>query len=243
MAQQSGSRGSWWSLTINNPTQADRDSMESPPDFVREMWYQDEIAPTTGTLHIQACVNTTQQRFGAIKQWHPRAQIQVAKNKDALKNYCQKSKTAVPGTFRHYNGVTVDENPGTVSDNTPRHQPQQEIMLELVQQITDEDHQNWMIGERTDEDLYSLAVNRIVTLQPDRLTALTGSRIGPIWNLTWRTFYHRWIYFLNSLDYEPTDESDRQTTEYAFLPEENIFEDVITLDEDEGTPSTCETGP
>lgn len=92
-------RSTWWSVTINNPTEADRRSMEQGnlPTFVKSVRQQDEIGEQ-GTLHIQAAVNTAQTRLSAIKEWLPRAHIEVAKNRDALLNYVQKEETAVAGT-------------------------------------------------------------------------------------------------------------------------------------------------
>lgn len=92
-------RATWWSITINNPTEADRQALEKGnlPTYVKSVRLQDEVGEQ-GTLHIQAAVNTLQVRLSAIKQWLPRAHIEVARNRDALLNYVQKEETAVAGT-------------------------------------------------------------------------------------------------------------------------------------------------
>lgn len=94
---QSTERAALWSITINNPTQEDRDALKAYPSFVKKVMYQDEIGEE-GTLHIQGAVQTAQVRFAAIKKWLPRAHIEVARNKQALLNYVQKEDTAVPNT-------------------------------------------------------------------------------------------------------------------------------------------------
>lgn len=90
-------RAAWWSITINNPTQADRDALKEHPSFVKMVKYQDEIGEE-GTPHIQGAVNTAQVRFSAMKKWLPRAHIEAARNKQALLNYVEKEETAVPNT-------------------------------------------------------------------------------------------------------------------------------------------------
>lgn len=94
---QSSQRAALWSITINNPTQEDRDALKAHPSFVKMVKYQDEIGDE-GTLHIQGAVQTAQVRFAAIKKWLPRAHIEIARNKQALLNYVAKEDTAVPDT-------------------------------------------------------------------------------------------------------------------------------------------------
>lgn len=90
-------RGSWWSITINNPEQSDRDALANPPAFVKKVVQQDERGEND-TLHIQACANTTQVRFAQVKSWLQRAHIELARDKSALLKYVQKEETAVAGT-------------------------------------------------------------------------------------------------------------------------------------------------
>jgi len=91
--------GTVWSITINNPTEDDRTALKTWPSFVKETVYQDEIGEENNTLHIQGMVKCRYTvKFNSIKRWLTRAHIQKARNSDALKNYVQKSETAVPGT-------------------------------------------------------------------------------------------------------------------------------------------------
>lgn len=91
-------RGSHWSITINNPTDGDREAIENPPSFVKKVILQDEEGGKQGTLHIQAYVNTAQVRVAQVKSWLKRAHIEIARDKNALMKYVQKSETSVPGT-------------------------------------------------------------------------------------------------------------------------------------------------
>lgn len=91
-------KATWWSITINNPTDEDRELLAHPPDFIKQVMGQDERGEE-GTLHIQAALQCkTQQRFSAIKAWLPRAHIEPARNIKALQNYVNKDDTAVAGT-------------------------------------------------------------------------------------------------------------------------------------------------
>jgi len=98
---ESGQRASWWSITINNPTDLDREALkaENWPSFVKRFDGQEEVGED-GTLHIQGALNTAQVRFRAVKDWLTRAHIEAARDKSALLKYVQKSDTAVGGTFK-----------------------------------------------------------------------------------------------------------------------------------------------
>lgn len=98
-------RASWWSLTLNNPTEQDRQTIHGPaPRWLKMVKGQDEIGET-GTLHIQMCLNTDQVRMSAIKGWLPRSHIVSATTQlhiQRLKNYVAKEETSVEGTqFEH----------------------------------------------------------------------------------------------------------------------------------------------
>lgn len=100
-------RASWWSITLNNPTDDERRLLggSNPPRWLKRIAGQDELAPDTGTLHIQAWCNTDQVRMSAIKKWLPRAHLKAAytiAHINNLKQYCSEEKrkntSFVPGT-------------------------------------------------------------------------------------------------------------------------------------------------
>lgn len=94
-------KGSHWSITINNPAETDRQALKDHPTFVKKVVCQDEVGDN-GTLHIQGYVQTTQTRFSALKKWLPRAHIEIAKNPQALLQYVRKEETAVAGTQQEH---------------------------------------------------------------------------------------------------------------------------------------------
>lgn len=108
-------RGSWWSVTINNPTEQDRQTVNGPaPRWLRMIRGQEEMG-ANGTLHYQLAVNTQQIRASQIKEWLPRAHIEVARNPNALSNYVSKDKTAVPDTQFEHNYVNNANGPLTMA--------------------------------------------------------------------------------------------------------------------------------
>lgn len=86
-------RASDWCVVINNPTPEDRASVKELP----EGWkvYGQEEEGEEGTRHLQLYVHTGQVRGRQVKDHFPRAHIEKAENKYALKNYSQKEDTRV----------------------------------------------------------------------------------------------------------------------------------------------------
>lgn len=100
-------RATAWSITINNPTDADRQRIEllKVNKWFREWKAQDEIGED-GTLHIQAFLRTEQIRFSSIKKALPRAHIEVARNIPALANYVHKDDETAAGNREHVKADT-----------------------------------------------------------------------------------------------------------------------------------------
>lgn len=88
-------RATAWSITINNPTDADKQRVEllKVNKWFREWKAQEEVG-AEGTPHIQAMLRTEQVRFSTIKKALPRAHIEIARNIQALSNYVHKDETA-----------------------------------------------------------------------------------------------------------------------------------------------------
>lgn len=89
-----GTRHTCWSITINNPTPADEESIA----LVRQKGWKVEgqlEQGSEGTPHYQLMVHTGQQRFAAVKKAFPRAHIEPARNVAALATYVAKVETRV----------------------------------------------------------------------------------------------------------------------------------------------------
>jgi len=192
-------RASWWLITLNNPTKDDRDSLELPPDYVKEMYYQDEIGEKNGILHIQLALNTTQLRLATIKEWLPRAHIEAAQHTGKVKNYCKKLATSVPGTFVHWKR-NRQTNEIETENNNEEGWTLRVILLTLAQ-YCEECIGFTVAGEYSVEearDLYNVALNHIIRLRPELIDKFTGSRVLPAWIATYRTQINLWKSYLTS---------------------------------------------
>lgn len=90
-------RGTNWSVTINNPTEDDYQRWENLKQypFIKFTTGQLEKGEKNGVLHVQGYVRTDQIRLSQLKPCLPRAHIEIAKNKFALQNYVAKEETRV----------------------------------------------------------------------------------------------------------------------------------------------------
>lgn len=205
-------RGSWWSITINNPTQTDYDSLKVPHSMVREMWYQTEIGEK-GTRHIQMCLNTTQQRFSAIKGWLPTAHIELARNKDALKNYCKKSETSVTGSFIHWpDSQTNDIIEFEASDTAPE---LHDILYTMADYIgaTDLSGNDFAdVDEEFASSLYNVVIRSAYRQRHDRIAnTFFGRNVRNAFIISWPVFYARRLEErLIELAQEEMAQTDRQ---------------------------------
>lgn len=92
LSQMSSTRSTLWSVTINNPIQADRENIALALQRGWKVTGQPERG-AEGTPHYQLAVKTPQVRFSQVKKAFPRAHIEVAKNPGALLAYVVKSET------------------------------------------------------------------------------------------------------------------------------------------------------
>jgi len=85
-------KASCWSVTINNPSDADEEDISTAR---QKGWIVDGQLEKgdSGTPHYQLIVRTGQVRFSAVKKQFPRAHIEVARNPSALQQYVHKDET------------------------------------------------------------------------------------------------------------------------------------------------------
>lgn len=80
-----------WQITINNPTFDDDTTVRGFENFI----FQYEMGDN-GTIHIQGMIGSKNATsFNTIKKLLPRAHIEIAKNVNALLDYCKKSDTSL----------------------------------------------------------------------------------------------------------------------------------------------------
>nr|WAE43173.1 MAG: replication associated protein [Cressdnaviricota sp.] len=174
----STAKSSFWICTLNNPTDDERALLANPPHYIEEIWGQDEKAPTTGTLHIQLGIRTTNIRKSQLIADFPRMWIGKANSKKGLMDYVSKEETSVPGTKFHYERKNRN-NEGDEPICLPAHE-----VLDLIAQ--------W-VNDPTDppDETYQQAISDITMIYPELAPKLCGTRILPMWNLLNLVFLNR----------------------------------------------------
>ncbi len=80
-----------WFYTLNNYTEAEYELFIGVTDNVSYHVVGKEIAPTTGTPHLQGCITFKQtKRLGAVRELLPRAHHQIVRMIDHARTYCKK---------------------------------------------------------------------------------------------------------------------------------------------------------
>jgi len=100
------SKGSCWSITINNPTASDYQEIAALENckWVKEWKGQVEQGEAEETTHIQGMLKTEYIRFSQVKKALTRAHIEKANNPAALSNYVEKKETRV-GAIESYKAL------------------------------------------------------------------------------------------------------------------------------------------
>lgn len=91
-------KSSRWAFTAYEGQYPVIDSIAQSGDpLIAEMGYQDEVCPETGRKHRQGYVRTVRQvRFNALSKVLRGIHIEVARDYNALKQYCRKVETRDP---------------------------------------------------------------------------------------------------------------------------------------------------
>ena len=200
-------RGSYWLITINNPTAEDRDILKAPPDFVKQLWYQDEVGDN-GTLHIQLCANTNQVRFSQMKVWLPRAHVEVARNSQACKNYCKKSDTSVKGTYMYYKQGCANE----ITEPAPPTLPT--LLTDLLVLLNYLPLDPLWTSMDT-PDIFEYAVYHCLVDKPAMLDKLTAPRARSAFLLAFPALLKISLEFAENFDWPENNEEDSQTDNFT----------------------------
>lgn len=100
----STTRGVYWSVIVNNPTEEDLEKVyKGPyPPWMKHIKGQQEMAPTTGTRHINMYLHTEQMRLSGISKWLNRANIKplmgIEHRDNWIEKYSQKEESAIANT-------------------------------------------------------------------------------------------------------------------------------------------------
>lgn len=135
MTESTTIRGTCWSITINNPLPTDLLTQDKlPAGWAYEGQIEEGVK--NGTPHAQLMLLTPQVRLSQVKGLFPRAHIEKAKNKAALKKYVHKDDTrimeiptvssAIPTLF-DYQATIAERWVGVDFDNYLEQFPDKEV--------------------------------------------------------------------------------------------------------------------
>lgn len=198
----SQTRGSWWGITINNPTDDDFSRVKNLPSFVRYVKGQSEIGEEKGTLHIQAVANTAQVRMTQMNSWLPRAFFKVLKTKDHQKHslgYVWKEDTAVPNT--RFEAGAVVEKAKTFDD----------ILYDIADYLVDNDEHRFCLAKMNTELYCELSYDKCIEKEFNlAVKSLAKEDLSLVSLLVRPDLYRAWKLFRDV--FMERVESDRQTS-------------------------------
>jgi len=168
-------RAGCWSLTINNPTTEELcfDRVKANGWFLKGQLERGK----EGTEHYQGCLITPQKpAFSTVKKVFPRAHIEVARQRDQLMKYVEKTDTRIAEV------PTV----GSVIPTLWEYQPQvaQELDAELIQADIIENI------DKDEGDIVIKHVNRVVKRHIEQgMRGVEFIAINPMWICSWKRFW------------------------------------------------------
>lgn len=101
--RRSSAKSRNWVWTLNNPTEEERryfEGLSTPPRGIQYLIFQEECAPSTGTIHFQGYLELSQcnKMSWLINNFNPRAAYDVRRGtQEEAIAYCRKTETRVEG--------------------------------------------------------------------------------------------------------------------------------------------------
>jgi hypothetical protein len=178
-----------------------------PNDLIAEWGWQEEMCPKTNRVHLQGYLRTKRQvRLSQLISIYKGVHFEVARNWNALKNYSNKTDTAIPGTQVSWQSeqkaLTMKETLCLIASNITEGKVgtlNRRFMEDLTGKLQPP-KKSELIEEIKEE--YWEAVNKILIDQPD----LIGLLSQPQYDRAWVNTRAVWIA-------EVARQTDRQTDE------------------------------
>ena len=188
---QTDTRASHWSITINNPTEADRIAIRTQPRWLRKVKWQDEQGEN-GTVHIQAYANTDQVRMSALKKWLTRAHFKPCFTQEHIENtldYAHKQETAIANT-QHELTYRTREQPSLTMSNLLTNLAEFAYSAEQIRErLEGTDELPKMKLKEIYESEYWHAVSMMISQDPDLIQTFTM----PCYKIAWVNTRQVWL--------------------------------------------------
>jgi len=229
-------KSSRWSFTAYEDQYGLVDDM-SKSATIAEYGWNPEICPETGRKHRQGYLRSKNQvRFSALKKEFPGIHFEVAKNWEALKNYCKKEETREQGKSS-FSGTGGKEIPLTMAQALIKlcsYADPKPLMLEIpVSRIGPDGKEiplhtklEWSYGEYDVKAQYVSAVKNWIKVNPNIIALVTQPQYKSAYYDFWLDFQDLAIQSLSFesegivLRPEPDEEDlipEDDFTEYSFL--------------------------
>lgn len=206
---------------------------------VAEYGYQTEICPETARKHRQGYLRTKNQvRFSALRKEFPGIHFEVARNWEALINYCKKEETR-DNDGKKFSGTGSKEKPLTMAlalMKLASYADPKPLMVSIPvsrmgpdgSDIPLHDKLEWVPGEYDVKAMYVSAVRNWISINPDIIALVTQPQYKSAYSDFWKDFQKMAIenFEFSSEAYSITAEPDEgylvdvpedDFTEYAFL--------------------------
>lgn len=195
-------RGTAWSVTINNPT-ADDEINISVARGLSGWSVQGQLEKgENGTPHYQLFVKTPQVRWAAVCKRFPRGHVELARNVAALANYCQKDDTRI----------------GSLPSSQEKFPSVQKMYHLFETYLEDQDKHNLYLSEEWTSDEWLLHFDAFATAYIKKGYHLEHHAVNPQIRSSIKKFGFSIIFRTTSekiLSNAPVDNTDSQTTTSA----------------------------
>jgi len=230
-------KSSRWAFTAYEDQYGLVDDM-SKSATIAEYGWNPEICPETGRKHRQGYLRTKNQvRFSALKKEFPGIHFEIAKNWEALKNYCKKEETREDGK-KSFSGTGGKETPLTMAQALIKlcsFADPKPLMLEIPvsrlgpdgKEIPLAPKYEWSYGEYDVKAQYVSAVKNWLKVNPNIIALVSQPQYKSAYFDFWKDFQDLAIQTLEfegegysitpELDEEVVEPPEEGWTEYSFL--------------------------
>jgi len=201
---------------------------------VAEYGWNPEICPETGRKHRQGYLRTKiQVRFSALRKEFPGIHFEVAKNWEALMNYCRKEETREKG-MKSFSGTGSKERPLTMAAALIKlcsYADPKPIIRTIPIEIEDTlrgkpmatYREEWVPGEYDSRAMYVSAVKNWLKINPDIVALVTQPQYKSAFMDFWQDF--------QAIAVELALHGPEESEGYSITPE--LDEEVVEPPEDD----------
>lgn len=205
---------------------------------IAEYGYQHEVCPDTGRKHRQGYIRTkVQVRFSALKKEFPGVHFEVARNWDALVNYCKKEETRDKSQPNFFSGTGSKEVPLTMAQALMKlaSYAYPYPVLDAVPVLNEKTGKTELLqewnGEYDAKIMYKYAVQTWIKINPNIIALITQ----PQYKSTFYDFWKDFMYMaIETFEFEDESNSEHSITRGVYYDEDlKEFLDVVEPPEED----------